>query len=138
MAGITGWIKQAVDSLVDPEKEQRLAVLVQTIQHGLSTKKQAFSLTEAIQGLEANPKDLEQAKEQVYRTLIERGWKDGVLTDSEQTVAKWVTQRLQMTPAQAKGINLEFAKKHFARALAQAMDDGVLDDDEVARLNFLP
>ena len=137
MAGFTGWIKQAVDSLVDPGKERRLAVLVHTIQHGLSTKKQAFSLAEAIQGLEAKPKDLEQAKEQVYRTLMERGWKDGALTDSERSVAKWVAQRLQMTTAQVKGINLEFAKKHFARALAQAMDDGVLDDDEFARLNAI-
>lgn len=137
MAGFSGWIKKAVDSLVDPEKEQRLAVLVHTIQHGLSAKKQAFSLAEAIQGIDAKPTDLEQAKEHVYRTLMDRGWKDGMLTESEQSTAKWVAQRLEMTPAQVKSINLEFAKNHFARALAQAMDDGVLDDDEVARLNAI-
>lgn len=135
MAGFSSWIKQAVGSIVDPEKEQRQALLTKRIQQELSTKKQTFVLSQAVAGLDHTQRDLEQVTKSVYRTIVGRGWKDGKLSEDERKVATWVAQRLELSPSDANAINVEFAKEHFACALAQAMDDGVLDESEVARLN---
>jgi hypothetical protein len=62
MAAFTKWIKQAVDSLVDPEKDFRLTNLTQTIHQELFRKKRQFVLEEAISGLEIRPQELEIAK----------------------------------------------------------------------------
>lgn len=130
MASLSSWMKKAFDSLVDPEKDQRVHVLVQTLEQQLARLRGNFVLEQVIAGLDYRAADLETAKEIVYRKLLERGWKDGTLTEGERQVAAWAAARLQLAADKTQEVNLEFARRQFAVSLARALDDGVLDIDE--------
>jgi hypothetical protein len=114
MANFTKWIKQAVDKLVDPEKDSRVSQLVQAIRRDLYQKKQKFVLAESVHGLEFRAQDLEAAKRQVYQDLLCRVWQDGTLSDGERQVATWAGKSLQLNPAHVRETNTQFAK-HILR-----------------------
>lgn len=134
MASFTNWIKQAVTSIVDPEKEVRLSNLIQVIHRDLYQKKQQFVLAESVRGLDFKPQDLEFAKEHIYRELLQRAWLDGALTEGEQQAANWAARSLQMAQSRVREINAQFARDRFSVVLAQAMDDGYLDPNEELKL----
>jgi tellurite resistance protein len=134
MARFTQWIAKAVESLIDPDRNVRQQELVQRLHHGIVAQRQGFCLSAAIQGLDYRPSDLKTAKEQVYRHVLSRGWTDGKLTSEEQGIAAWVAERLEMVPDDVQRINVEHACSHFAGALAQAMEDGILEAPEENRL----
>lgn len=134
MAAITQWIKRTVSNLWDPEKDERLQSLVQVLHRGISTDRQTFSLAAAVHGLDFTANDLEEAKEHVYRSFLERGWTDGKVTAKEHETLRWIAQRLEIQGNRVQAINLELARIRFATALAQAMEDGILDSQEEERL----
>ena len=84
MAKFTKWIKKAIESLVDPEKEKRIKTLVARIRRDIREKRHQFSLKIAIHGLQYTSDDLEVAKERVYRRILENAWTDERLTRKER------------------------------------------------------
>lgn len=131
---LTSWVKKAFETFVDPEREERFQTLVQVLQNGLQIHRQDFVLTNVLQGVDYTAKDLELAKDHVYREILSRGWGDGRLSRSEQEVANWVAGCLELPAQKARESNVEFARAHFATALAKAMEDGVLDENEESHL----
>lgn len=129
------WIKQTVNTLVDPDKEERTQNLVWRIESTLQARREQFTLAAALEGMPSPaPGDLEAAKEIVYRRVLERGWSDGKLSAGQQKTARLVARLLEIPAQKATAVNLELARRHFAIALAKAMEDGVLEDHEVAQL----
>jgi len=135
MARFTDWIKQAITVVVDPEQKDRVEQLVRVIERDLAAKRQAFLLRDSVHGIEHRTRDLEEATESVYRSMLGRGWQDGKLTQSEQSLARWAAQRLELPLGRVDAINGEFAKGFIATALARAMEDGHIDETEQARLS---
>jgi len=135
MAKFVEWVKKTVEKLIDPDKEKRVEELTNILHQGLSTYRQRFSLAAAVQSLEVAPGELEIAKENVYRRVLERAWADEVVTPEEQQILGWVVRCLEIPEGRAKEIYLEFARNRFAVALGQVMEDGILDLDEEARLS---
>lgn len=131
------WLKKTVENLVDPDKDERIENLVRALRHGLSSKKEQFSLSDAIRGLEYKPHDLEIAKSQVYSTILGRGWVDGKLTSDEQKVATWVAEQLEISPPKAREINLEIAREHFLRSLAKTIENGTLNRENETELQAI-
>jgi tellurite resistance protein len=134
MAAITQWIKQTVSNLWDPEKDQRLQNLVRVLHRGISVDRKTFSLAAAVRGLDFSANDLQEAKEHVYRSFLERGWTDGKVTAKEHETLRWIARRLEIPGGRVQAINLGLARNRFAAALAQAMEDGILDAQEEERL----
>lgn len=137
MAAFKKWINQAMTALIDPDKEARLAAIEHAMHQGLTKHRDQFVLRDCVAGLESKPSDLETAGKNVYRKILSRGWGDGVLAPGERATAQWVARALELRPEDTMAVNEEFARQHFARALAEAMEDGVLDTDEQARLNSI-
>lgn len=137
MAKFTKWITQAIGSLTDPDKEVRIQVLVSAIEMGIAEERQRFSLAKAIQGMEYKAPDLEEARERVFSSILARGWEDDRLTSGEQEVAAWVANCLEISDSRAHEINLEIARNRFSIALAQAMEDGILESHEADRLEAI-
>lgn len=134
MAKLVDWMKKAVERLSDPDRDARIAHLTATIHHALCTQRERFSLASAVQGIEFSPSDLETARENVFRAILGRGWADEQLTNEERQVARWAASSLGLAAEQAGRIHLEFARERFAVALAQSMEDGVLEPHEESRL----
>jgi len=137
MNQVASWFKAAVTTLLDPDRESRVQVLVSAIHHGLHTQGQRFSLEQAIASCDHSEKDVREAKERVYRGVLERGWSDGVLTGTEQKTAKWLAAKLAIPSEQARNLDFEQARKSFGVTLAKAMQDGVVDSQEEDRLNAI-
>lgn len=134
MSQIKSWFQKAVTTILDPDRESRVATLVRIIQAGIQTQGQKFSLPQTLGSLQPTPQDLTEAKHRVYRGALERGWSDGALTVGEQRTAQWLGTRLEMPVKETRTLDLEQARKYFGLALAQAMQDGILDPAEDARL----
>lgn len=134
MARFVKWIQKTVENIVDPDRENRIKWLVTLLQNGLHSQRRSFSLSAILQGHDYAESELEIAKQRVYRTTLERAWTDGKLTESKQEVIQWVATSLQIPNHQAVAINVDCARRCFAVALARAMEDGVLDEQEVAQL----
>jgi len=135
MKTISKWVKNAYVKLVDPEREERVNSLVLAIRKALKAGTRQFSLSKTVAGIEHTPNDLELAKERVYRRLLTKLWKDEQLTDREKQFNAFVISRLEISRATANAINLGLAQECFGAALAEAMDDGVLEPAEEARLH---
>jgi tellurite resistance protein len=137
MAQLQSWFRQAVATLLDPDRESRVQTLVNVIQRGLQAQAQKFSLPETLGTLQYTAQDLNEAKAIVSRGALERGWSDGILTLGEQKTAKWLASRLELSVDEARKLDLEQARKWFGLALAQAMEDGVLEPQEEVRLHAI-
>lgn len=114
--------------------ESRVTALTELLETALAHDPEAFSVASAVSSATCDPQQLDQAKQAVYRKVIERAWEDGQFTADEQATARWIAERLELPEAEFTAIELELAKKQFAAALSRAMADGVLDADDERRL----
>lgn len=137
MSQLKSWFQKAVTTFLDPDRETRIANLVNAIQHGLHTHRQTFMIGPLVAAMQPVEADLLEAKRRVYRGALERGWADGDFTPKEQEIARWLANKLELSPAETRELNFEQARKSFGIALAQAMQDGVLDAQEQARLEAI-
>src|SRR5690349_8037549 len=120
MKGLTKWVKDAFVKVVDPDREERVQYLTRLFRAGLKEKRQEFSLHSALFGARAkidfSDRDLEEAKERVYRGVLVKFWQDEQLSDSERKMAKWVARCLELSNEEAKGMNLRAARTCFSAA----------------------
>ncbi len=137
MSKLRKWVGKIAQDLVDPDRETRLAELVNGMHRGLQEQGPKFSLSSFAQGKDINDRDLAAARDQLYRKLLAKGWLDGKLTEEERQVATWVAKSLEFPEPDARAINIEFARERFSVALAEAMEDGVLDEQEEAQLEAI-
>jgi len=137
MKQLTTWFKQAVSTLVDPDRESRIQWLVQVIQHGLQHAGDAFSIADAVRNHDHTHQDLEEAKQRIFRDVVGRVWNDAVLTANEQKYVKWLSWKLAIGADVARRIELEQARRCFGGTLAAAMSDGILNQAEEARLEAI-
>ncbi|TWT34772.1 HNH endonuclease [Blastopirellula retiformator] len=116
------------------EVESRVRALTDLLEAALAQNPETFSVATALSVVSCDPQDLDQAKQAIYRKVVERAWEDGQFTADEQTTARWIAEKLQLPEGEYTAIELQLAKKQFAAALSRAMADGVLDKDDQRRL----
>ncbi|MFI4875904.1 MAG: HNH endonuclease [Blastopirellula sp. JB062] len=123
-------------SSVNPSNEvqQRVDLLCEILENALAEDPENFSLSSSLGGETETPQIVADAKQAVYRKVIERAWEDGQFTRAEQQTARWIAQRLELPENEYAAIELELAKRQFAAALGRAMSDGTLDADDERRL----
>ena len=126
------WIKSAVTSFIDPDREDRVKALAAMLSRGLKEEQKAFRIDRFKATHEHHPQELNDAVRIVYRRLLERVWSD--VSDKENLQLLWVQQGLGLSSKEAMGMKMEFAEEHFRTALARAMDDGCLSAEEETRL----
>lgn len=137
MSQLTNWFQKAVTTLLDPDREARVTRLVDAIQHAMHARGQSFTLGPLVVAIQPDAADLKEAKIRIYRSALEKGWADGTLTAGEQRVAQWLVSRLEIPPEEARELNYAQARRWFGVALAQAMQDGILDANEMAKLQAI-
>src|SRR5688572_9157863 len=130
MAALLTWIKNAVDKYSDPNKEERVKALAGRLHRTLQVRGKDFTFAEALRGVECTEGDLSLAKVRVYKELLSKAWSDGSVKPGEQKVLRWVANCLELAETETRQIDLDAARDRFAVALAQAMSDGVLDQNE--------
>jgi len=128
------WIKSTLTNLIDPERENRVNALAAGVSRGLKEEQKAFSLSRFKASREHNTQELNEAVQIVYRRLMERVWSDGSVSEKENLQLIWVQKSLELADREAMAIRMTFAEEHFRNALAQAMEDGCLSEEEEARL----
>lgn len=137
MKQLGSWFKQAVATLIDPDKESRVQLLVQIIQQGIQQARDAFSISDALKNQDYTHQDLQEAKERVFRLALNAVWNDGVLTVQERQYLTWLTRKLSLDSEAARRLELELARQWFGTTLALAMEDGILDQAEQAKLEAI-
>lgn len=137
MAGILNWIKQNTSKLMDPDREARVERAAAQIEHELAARRRAFSLEAAVAGLGLYQEDVPLAARHTYRSLVQRAWRDGEMSDGEKKTLKWAAGSLGLSEDVARELQRDVGIAHFQEALARAMDDGVLTDGEIASLRKL-
>ena len=123
MKGIKSWVKDAFVKVIDPEREDRVKHLVNLFRTGLKAKREQFLLPSALANarVDYSERDLKEAKERVYRGVLEKLWKDDELSESDKHMTVWVARCLELPRDDAKSMNLSAAKACFSEALAEAM-----------------
>ena len=137
MKQLTTWFKNAVTTFLDQDRESRVSSLVDAIHCGIQSQGQGFVVRDGLIPQEYSEQDLREAKYRVYRSAVERAWGDGVLSSGEKKVASWLAASLKLTSDETRQLDFEQARKRFGASLSQAMQDGVLDDHEEARLRAI-
>jgi tellurite resistance protein len=134
MVQIKGWIKKAVQSVVDPDKEERIAEISAHLERALAVDRQKFSISDFTNSTDYGQRDLDLAKRATYRKFINRAWADGKVTKSEISTLTWIATVLSIPRLEAESLQIEFAEEHLLHAFSDAMEDGILDDKEAQRL----
>ena len=130
-------IQKSVLDAYDPERDERIKRLAVQFFQGLKTQRQEFNLQQHVTGLDVTKSDIRNASFSTFRRILDNVWKDGIVTQKENETIKWVTQCLDLSEKDSNTIQREFAAEQFRIALANAMDDGVLSDDEFKQLEHI-
>ncbi len=128
------WVKNCFDNLVDPDKEFEVAELTQILHEGIARRKQKFVLADVLANRPYKQHHLDQARVALYQKFVSRAWNDGRMQPGERETLAWVARCLQLPKATLSAINLENARRRFAEALAEAMEDGEVSTTEAALL----
>lgn len=134
MAAFGDWIKRSVQQVWDPDRDDRIQSAAKLLLQAIQKDRNAFSLTDTVKGIECSKKELELAKRKVYRTYLERAWRDGRVAENERKVLVWAADRLEIPEVEAQEEQLSLAKDQFSLSLGRAMDDGVVDEREANEL----
>jgi len=134
MPAFAEWIKRTAKQVWDPGHEERVEEVAQLLLKEIQKSRNAFSLSEFSSRADCSKQDLELAKREVYRTYLDRGWRDGKVTEEERKVLDWAANRLEIPAKEAESLQVKVAQDRFATALARAMDDGHIDEEEAVRL----
>lgn len=134
MAVFRDWVKTAVESLVDPDKQEEVAELSKLLHDGIIHQKQAFVLADVLKDRPYKQRHLDHAKVDLYHKFLDHAWQDGRVVARERATLAWVAQRLELSEARVQAINTDHARPRFAEALARAMDDGEISPAEIATL----
>jgi tellurite resistance protein len=134
MKTLGGWIKSAVQQVVDPDREERIQEIATLLHQGLCNAREKFSIKAFSDLVGCTEKDLEKAKRIVYKTILDKAWQDNNVTAAELQTLKWVTERLEIPASEVRSTQERIARERFSTVLAQAMDDGVLEEGEAKRL----
>jgi len=134
MSNFARWIQDAFLRLLHGDRQHRIQRLTNLLCEAIERQGIAFSLKAALDGHDYALRDLEVAKEKVYRTLLAADWADGTWTQVEKQRAWDRAGALELDPQQAAALHLEFARENFALTLARAMEDQLLDSVEEDRL----
>lgn len=137
MAGLLKWITSGTSRLLDPDRDARIERAGAHIERELARQRKNFSLDEALRGVQLFTEDVPLATRQAFRLLAGRAWRDGELSQGEQKTLQWAAQTLGLSAAVAQELQREVGLRAFQTALARAIDDGVLSDDEVRELERL-
>ncbi|MFO0429327.1 MAG: HNH endonuclease [Planctomyces sp.] len=108
--------------------------LAATVSRALKEQQKSFRISHFKSQNEHHPQELCDAVRIVYRRLLEKIWSDEVITEKENLQLLWVKECLELSDSETITMRLEFAERHFRNALAQAMDDGFLSEQEEAKL----
>jgi tellurite resistance protein len=134
MAKLFDWIKAAAVKAIDPRREQRIAALAEQAWRGIIDQRGQFNLAQMVQSVGAEPEDVPLVAERVYDSALRKGWKDGVLSDSERKSLDVIVRVLGLTPTAAQQIEWRVGLEVFEKSLGAAFEDGQIDEREAARL----
>ncbi len=130
-------LKKSVADAYDPDREARIVRISNALYEALRTQKQKFNLQQFVAGSDVAKPEIRNAAQTAFRRLIDTIWKDGVVTQQERDTVVWVARCLEISDEESNSIQREYAIEQFQSSLANAMDDGVLSDDEFKHLEHI-
>jgi hypothetical protein len=134
MAKLIDWIRTASTRILDPEREERIAKLAETLRKELIAAGAAFDLEQATRKLDVAPRDVSLVAEQVFEYALRHAWRDRKITTKEQVGLRSVAQRLRIDDLRAAEIQQAMGRRVFEACLAHAISDGVLTSAELKSL----
>ncbi|HTL29133.1 MAG TPA: hypothetical protein VL282_07930, partial [Tepidisphaeraceae bacterium] len=134
MAGIFGWIRNGSSKLFDPQREVRVRNAAIEVEHRLARARERFVLEDAVKDLDLFPQDVPLVAREVYRSLLQRAWRDEKVTDGDLRTLRWAAEKLKLDSKICNELRHECGTQAFQKALIRSLEDGVLTDNEVAGL----
>ena len=131
------WFKKTVRNVVDPQRQERVSAIAEHLYRNLQQHRKTFDLKVSLGAGDLADNEVIEAKEAVFTRILDRVWDDNIVTEKELRTIKWVQQALELDDKNAGRIREQYAKERFQVGLAKAMEDGVLDDEEIAHLNHI-
>lgn len=125
-----GW-----NALVDPGRAQRVLLATNIAYRALTTQRAEFDFDAAIAHCELNPTERQDVARRLFDRFLDRFWEDGTVDEKERKGLEWLAKKLEIPETEAELIQRLKGRNRFSAVLAQAFDDGILDDCEAARLD---
>lgn len=131
------WLGKVAQSAIDPNREERVNQLEALIFNGLKQFGKNFSIRQIQLTEDFARADLSDAAERVFQNSLKRAWNDNVITANEKAQLSMLEKALELDPQKIKSMQMNFAKASFESVLAQAMEDGVVDEKEKKHLTHI-
>ena len=116
MAGILGWLKNGSTKLFDPHRDVRVRNAADEVERQLATKREAFNLDRSVVGLDLFPQDVPLVANEVYRSLLQRAWKDERISEGEHKTLRWAAGKLGLDAKTCNELKHEEGVRAFQRA----------------------
>jgi hypothetical protein len=124
-------------ALVDPDREERLQRGVALVHRALSEQRDNFNLEATLARHQIDEADRDEIARRIYQKCVTKAWSDTELSSKELRTLEWVAQHLRLSGQETARILREQAETVFASILAQAFQDGILDDAEFTQLTHV-
>ena len=134
---VLNWLKKAVKSVVDPERDGRVNQLESLIKNLIQQSGDSFDLDQIVLQGDFCRADLMDACTGVYLKEIEKAWSDLLITKKERQHLIWLQRKLEISPENATNLQESFVKDAFQRVLANAMQDGAITERELRHLDHI-
>ncbi len=127
-------LRQRVDQLVDPHRQERIDREAMSLVSKLLAHRADFALESARRALRIATSDLTEVTAEAYRRLLQKVWADFELTAGEKRGLDWAAEKFELSVEQRRQLQWESSRLVFQRCLLAAIEHGAADSADLAHL----
>jgi hypothetical protein len=136
MADFMKWIRAGAAAL-DPGRDRRVAAAAEKVEKELAVRRKEFALDSVVRELELFIDDVPLVAARVYKSLLQRAWRDHQISDGERKMLDWAAGVLGIDSARRRSLEQEAGLAAVEHYLGTALSDGQLTTDEVQTLHSI-
>ena len=137
MNWVEKWLDATACPSLDPKRDKQVESLAHEIGRSMRHDGRFFHIDQAAAALGILDEDLPLVRDRLYELSLKYVLHRFTVTDKDRAGLGWVARKLQLTPEQARQVELRVGRKVFEEFLAFAMAGGFLDEEELGQLRSI-
>ncbi len=134
MGWVRDWLEATACPILEQDRDERVQTLARQMGHFMRQEGRFFSLNETAIMLGIPPRELPLVQDRLYELTLKYVMQDYAITERDRGGLRWVARALDLTPHQARRIELRVGRRVFEQYLVFAIAGGYLDDEELQQL----
>ena len=136
-ADLASGARAKIQGISDPSKDPGMVNAAMQVEHEIDRLRDAFDWKSTYTALNASKSEITPLASLVYSRAVKRVWADSVLEAKERKYLNWLQEALELTQDEVSKIRFKEESRVLKEVLYASFEDGVIDNDEIRRVQSL-